>query len=383
MAPDQHLRRLDLVTIIIFFGLLLGAAIPTAFPQSKILPNENRPRTGRPQFTLSRWLENIWQPRVEKYLSDRFGGRAQLVTANAFIHLIGLQTSPHKLVEYGRDGWLLYAGEQTLDDFRRRRPLTAQQVATVGDSLQRIQDEMNAQGRAFGVLIAPATGTIYPEVVPSRFQPLAGPTRFDQLAEYLRTKTTVSLVDPRPALIAAKAIHPVYAKTDTHWNAYGALVTAIELLKNLKSQDQRLTAPRLEEYQLTVRRSSGGDLAHLVSLPNFYQEDEPVLRPRFTRRATEVEVEYPGVELVQPPDGWETGDQTLPIAVVFRDSYSNAMMPILAEHFRRIVFIRAHQPIQAILDLEKPDVVVLESAERYIHLLGTNGIATDEAGLIQ
>lgn len=63
----------------------------------------------------------------------------------------------------------------------------------------------------------------------------------------------------------------------------------------------------------------------------------------------------------------EIDDPSLPTAVIFRDSTSDWMIDLLAEHFRRVVFVwHRGEVIQEILEDEKPDVVLHFMAERFV-----------------
>jgi hypothetical protein len=54
----------------------------------------------------------------------------------------------------------------------------------------------------------------------------------------------------------------------------------------------------------------------------------------------------------------------LPRAVMFRDSFASSLIPLLAEHFSRAVFLWQPEMDKAVIDAEHPDVVIFEAAER-------------------
>jgi hypothetical protein len=66
---------------------------------------------------------------------------------------------------------------------------------------------------------------------------------------------------------------------------------------------------------------------------------------------------------------WQVPDSTLPKAVVIRDSFFGALLPLFSENFRRSVYIFDSWQYRFNLDIieaEKPDVVVLEIFEPHI-----------------
>jgi alginate O-acetyltransferase complex protein AlgJ len=56
----------------------------------------------------------------------------------------------------------------------------------------------------------------------------------------------------------------------------------------------------------------------------------------------------------------------LPRAVMFRDSFCIGMMPLLSDHFRRIVYCWQYIFDYELVERERPDVVIQEFVERVI-----------------
>ena len=71
----------------------------------------------------------------------------------------------------------------------------------------------------------------------------------------------------------------------------------------------------------------------------------------------------------------ENQDLSLPRAVMFRDSFTTKLVPLLSEHFARIVYIREHAMKADMILKEKPDLVIEQILER---LIG-NPIKNEEA----
>jgi len=60
----------------------------------------------------------------------------------------------------------------------------------------------------------------------------------------------------------------------------------------------------------------------------------------------------------------ECSDGEIPKAVIFRDSFGEALMPWLAQHFRRAVFVWSDEIVPEVIEQEQPDVVIQEFIER-------------------
>ena len=70
------------------------------------------------------------------------------------------------------------------------------------------------------------------------------------------------------------------------------------------------------------------------------------------------------------------GDRSLPRAVMFRDSFANAFVPYLSEHFERILYVWDRDVDARVVSVERPDVVIQEIAGR---LLARRPRGIDEA----
>jgi len=55
---------------------------------------------------------------------------------------------------------------------------------------------------------------------------------------------------------------------------------------------------------------------------------------------------------------------------VFRDSMAIPLIPMLAENFSRAVFVSSRRLDPALIEREKPDIVIEELVERTLHVPG-------------
>lgn len=72
----------------------------------------------------------------------------------------------------------------------------------------------------------------------------------------------------------------------------------------------------------------------------------------------------PPLPTYRPDTVFEHSDSRLPRTIGFHDSFSQALMPLLAEHFRRITFTRQYAMDKMLAEQEKPDVVIQEMVDR-------------------
>jgi hypothetical protein len=194
-------------------------------------------------------------------------------------------------------------------------------------------------------------------------------SRLDQLLDRLRTNTTIEVLDVRPTLREKKVAGPLYFRTDTHWNEEGAFLSYLELARALRRHFPALTIEDPGSFERTLIHRPGGDLARFLGLQGDLTEDAVHLLPRTPRRMQTVEEhgEFEGRDihfrerLLTRCEGAE-----IPRAVVFRDSFSEAMVPFLAEHLGRAVYVWSLDFDTALIEREQPSVVVLEFIERVL-----------------
>jgi len=55
-------------------------------------------------------------------------------------------------------------------------------------------------------------------------------------------------------------------------------------------------------------------------------------------------------------------------AVVYRDSMAIPLIPLLSENFRRVVYVSSQRLDPALIERERPDVVIEELVERNLHM---------------
>jgi hypothetical protein len=342
--PVTRRHLADRVVIALF---LVGIAVPAAlFLLLRRAPTlaENRPPAPAPRWRLSADFPG----RFEAYFRDRFGLRDELVQVHGWFAYHVLSVSPTPEVVRGKHGWLYYAGDHSFDDFQGRRPFTDADLERWRRALEHRRDRLARRGITYVFVVAPNKQTIHPEHLPDTLN-RPGITRLDQLAEYLSARSDVAFVDLRPALRQAREKEQLYRQCDSHWNDLGAHAAYQRVLAALEMD----ATPR-EGFCAAPRTTDGADLARMLGLPRPPSERWVGLEPQHPRRAHAID------------GGTEVDDPDLPRALVLHDSFGEALVPFLAEHFRRTRFIKQQTLSDDLLDRERPDVVIQELCERFL-----------------
>lgn len=330
---------------------------------------EKRAKTSRPPAILALTDFKAYARQVTSAYADTFPFRDLLIRTNNALRLAVFHESPAKSVIVGRDGWLFNNLEYETEDWLNLWTISEAELDKAVAVQTARRDWLAARGIAHLVVIAPSKSTIYGEFLPPGYHKLREHSRLDRLADRL-TRAGIDFVDLRPALFAAKAVRQAYWKTDTHWNDWGALMGSAAVVDALRKRLPNLPPVDVAGYRPEEVTIPGGDLSVLLLLentlterftrmvPTFIPQAKPGPPPPYTNPAT-----LSGRDMIVR----ETGNPSLPRALFFRDSFSSAAYPFLAENFSRSVFIWDHRFLTDIILAEKPDVVVLEAVERYLN----------------
>ena len=113
----------------------------------------------------------------------------------------------------------------------------------------------------------------------------------------------------------------------------------------------------------------GGDLAQMLGIADELPEERLKLVPRDGWHFRHTDEAFPIAARCAHPEltmATERTDAKLPRAVLFRDSFAAQLIPFLAEHFERMLCIWDSAFDRAIIEHERPGVVIQEIVERSI-----------------
>jgi len=360
-------RVFDILVVLLFLAMItVPPAATIAGIDGADQAAENRQLAGFPH------LDGTWRAvasyggGLDGWFSDHFAFRARFVRWFGETRYFWLGVSPSVSVALGGDSWLFYADDFSLDDYANDRPLSDFEQENWRESVVRLRDWLQKQGTAYVLTFAPDKYVLYPEEFPESVRKLGPISRMDQL--YTALADTRVVVDTRPALRQAKAGERLYYLTDTHWNDRGAFAAYQQIIGAVNAQN-RLVPPAWprSDFDAVSREVEGKDLAGMIGLTHVLHEDELALVPRRPRLARVVDPA--GRDPRVPTDRLvtEIPGSTLPRAVVFRDSFTGALVPFLSEHFSRAVYIWQNDFDSNAVRKEHPDVVIQEIVGRHLY----------------
>jgi hypothetical protein len=354
-------RKAGLALIILFIGLIWLPTLDSLWHLDRRPPqSERRKLAAFPVF-------NSWNGTghylagLENYFDDHFGFRNQLVHWNNHWKFKWFNESPVDMALQGRDGWLYWAAGDMLANYTQPATVNEQELKDWQKLLETRRDWLAARGAKYVFVIAPDKHSVYPEYLPDWVVTNGQPSKLDQILAYVRSHSTVNIVDLRPALIAAKSAGPVYLKTDTHWNNFGAFIGCQQLVRSLPG----MTPLPLDDFDRTAVVERGGDLAVCFGQQDEIHETQEV---NFTPRPPLAPLEQTCAGSMGEGTGTGAVVTRNPSAtgkiVLFRDSFAEKWVQFLGYHFREAVYFRQTAWKKSFLESEKPDVVVDEMVER-------------------
>lgn len=353
--PTLHSQLRARLIVTAFFAALWTLFIGTWLEWGQF----NRADEYRILSPFPKWNKNL-PSTLSAYLSDHFGFRGSLITVNGLLRAKLLHTSTSPKVIFGKQHFLFYAGDKSLESYDGSRPITDCDIDSWVLLLNRRQAWLATKGIPLFVLLAPDKQTIYPEFMPDGIHH-AIPTSADRWVAAIRSRTHVPLIDMRPPLTAEKERRRVFHKTDTHWDPWGAYIAYREFLNEIARVSPPLGAkigPPVDPTTLTTDfKTITGDLNRLLGLSILEGERAQDFLPAHPVpiRADDAVV-----------DGG-TGNPKQPRMLMFRDSFASAMAPFLAPHFDHIFGTAIPVFDPDLVKKEHPDLVVVELVERHLN----------------
>ncbi len=266
--------------------------------------------------------------------------------------------------EEGRDGWMFLRG----DTNNALGQHTGRVVPDRGWERQwkrlwrRRARLMRDLGAAHVQLAVPDKETIYSdiyaEILPEGME-LVPRRPIHRLLE-LAPRAGIDFIYPLEELRAVRKTWPVYAKTDSHWTAPSAYVAYRRICETLGRRGVRLPVVSEDEFDYEEFEFTG-DLGAKFDPPRGGTGIRARVRDRRARLVADNRIRVTGRQLV-----FESERSEAPRIVVFGTSSVVGAVPFLSESASRLVWLHTAAVVEELLLEERPDVVIVVSAERVL-----------------
>lgn len=373
-APSAMLvrsRRVrDVVTTVFFALVLVAPSIDLVVRPASVRDParfEMRAPARRPDWPVNVQRLNTFPQRFTNWFDDQLGLRDQLLRFGSIVKLFGFGVSPTKDVLPGKNGFLFYTGNHTIEVHRGVFPFSPQQLDDACRLLEARRLVCEQRGAAYVFVVAPDKESIYPDFLPAGCEPV-GPSRLDQLVKAVAQRAPkVELLDLRPAFRAARRQDGprdyLYSELGTHWDGRGNYLGYREIARALQRHfpaiepfawDEIVRTPSPQNLDSWGLRMYVHDLLDTHSL----LVDAPAGRKR--ARLVRDESESGGTSEQR------TDDERLPRVFVLHDSFLYGVLPLLAEHCEQLDYSPSDYLDPAVIDALRPDVVVELWVERFL-----------------
>jgi hypothetical protein len=292
---------------------------------------------------------------------------------------------PGEAALVGKAGWLFACDPDNLsaEQLQGAPLLAAAEVEQRRDAIAQRRERLRELRIPYLFAVAPLK-----ERICGRFLPAGASLHEERPAaavdRALRAAGSAEAFDLLPALREARRGGRAFPRTDSNWSERGAFFAYRELMREAAKRVVDLPDPLLpEEAPLLPRQGFRGDLAEKpkvrLDAGGFVPADragegewEEEIEVADVARLRALRMPAPRHLEVTPgraPRLYEVaGEPALPHAVLVGDAPCLRLIPWLAEHFRRFVFLWAEEPPLEAIELEMPDVVIhVVSEHRFLH----------------
>lgn len=370
-APRRVRRFFDLAVILVF-AAAVGAVLYGTTVREQPAFDENRPRHPPPPLSAERHALQDYPRWFDMYLGDRVGYRDVLLDWHQRALYDGLGEREAGLAWVGDDGWL-YLNVADPDRYKDQWPPLGERVEAWADEFAARREYLKGRGIEYVVMIAPEKSSVYPEHLPAVLKRRLPPEPTVAVCELLAARG-VRGVNPLPALLAAKgAGEPVYYPQDTHWTQAGGRAAYAELAKELRAVLPGWE-PLADDGYAVREEEAWADLRRFVPTARRLDDTSPTYTA--TARAVQPHPDPPFADALpkecrpprMAPVVYTCEDAPGPAAVLFRDSFGEGVVPFAAADFRRAAVVVSDTLEPAVLDAERPAVVIQVMVARKLYL---------------
>lgn len=354
-------KLINIIYIVIFFLIIL-------FPILKIDKEtvdfkENRKLAVKPQIIENNNLNLNYGKNFEKWLNDHFYKRSKIIKFYDKINNLLTGRVENNRAFLGKDNWLFYKGDNSIENFQNKNLYSTEDLEKIKNNIQKRKEWLEKQKIKYYIIIAPDKNKIYGEFYPKYINKINNIGKAQQLKEYL-SLNKLTLIYPDRELLSSKNKSLLYWKTDTHWNEYGGFIGYTSLISEIKKDfiDIEIISENILKFRSEIR--VGGDLLNMLSIENKPYESIYYKVPYLNIKSFLYKKNEVG-------EGIITKSEKKYKVLVFRDSFTEAMLPYLSETFGEVEYIWSHDfnSYQDKIKGYKPDIVIHEIVERAIDVL--------------
>lgn len=291
------------------------------------------------------------------------------------VHAAAAQYTYSMVIKGKTAPWLFFGANdgQPMETYQRTNLFTESELKRVSSVVGSLAADLNAEGIQLILLIAPDKEEVYgPEYMPERYKVLDNEGCTRQFINYMNTVyPDIPVLYPLEELNEAKTefenVSSLYYESDTHWNMAGGFVGARTLLEQIAKSTGMLYAhlPQTKSFYNAYTRK--GDLQIYAKLGAGYDCVEYSPTTAYASQTTELHSADNDTTMIKAVS---TSEGAMPLNVwLVGDSFRHALTGYLQEAVEQSTIINRYYFDPDLMMQDKPDVVVYEIVERYLHQL--------------
>ena len=169
-------------------------------------------------------------------------------------------------VIYGRDNWLFYSGDNSIEYYEGTNILSEDIMNEWKNKFQELHNICKEKGIDFAIVVPPNKEQVFPEYMPS-FDIQNTYKREQVFVDYMKENSDVLYIYPIELMQRIKTKYTPYYMQDTHWNSIGAFVTVMEIYKELNYPFQSI-----DDISILINSTRGGDLSNFTGFSSEYED---------------------------------------------------------------------------------------------------------------
>lgn len=341
----KHKFRSNIYVILCLTAcLVLGVS---AFFSSGDSSTEMRDVSDIPKFINDdKSINENFDSEISDYLSVSMPIRNIAIRLKAVIMENVFISSAEDDVIIGKNGW--YYFNDTTDEYLGADLLSDRSIMNIADTVEQMQEYCEENSIKFVFTVAPNKNTLYPENMPSRYI-ASDENNYTRLCTKLKN-SGINYVDF--SSLDTYSDSSLYYATDSHWNTEGAIIAYNQILDSIGKAH--------EDYSDVERTTAEktGDLIKMLYPDSSITETESV--PDYDY-SFEYASRLKSEEDINIRTANADGEGSL---LMFRDSFSNALLPLMAETYASGYFTRAVPCDLSLTNSENYDTVIYEIVQR-------------------
>ena len=353
---------------IIFIGLVfIVLTLPIVFinlKDNQVSLSENRKLNEKPALNdISKLFNGEFFNEFNSWFEDHIGFRDSIISLKGSIDYKLFNKIDVNYMYIGANDELLYMEPEMLKSYQHKDLLSKEVLLDIVYNYNVINDYFNSLGATFIYVPCYDKHSILPEQVPDSIYQYGNVSKTDQIVALLLTNTKVNVANFKTELLSAST--EAYGKWSdpTHWTDYGSHLAYLSIMKKIN-----------EIYKVNILSDTDYDIyyenrGYKLNGNRYHYENYKVYKIN-NPKAKKIETSILGDLASDNRHSVyynEVIDNDLKLLII-GDSYINSyLLDDFAESFKYTYMVwnrYLNYDILPIIEKIKPDIVIIENAER-------------------